>query len=192
MIQIGNTKSGVPTGFGSNCSQRMTPKPQLILTNCSMELLMKNTSTFSEQDKDYVCRLNRNLVFAELTRYFTKKAESEGLTQKRIAERLNMDVGQVCRLLSEPRNLTLDSISKLLLAMDAQMNFQVEPVAPAPAIDEFMDNFETWSQRNQLTSGSTVVSFVDRSQETVKPTISATNPSVVSSFGESDGRQAIG
>ena len=155
---------------------------------------MESTTTISEQDKAYFCRLNRNLVFSELIRYYAKKAEAEGLTQKKIADKLGMDHGQVCRLLSEPRNLTLDSVSKLLLAMGAQMNFDIEPIAVAPEVGEFMDEFASWYRRSQSLSVANIAYFVDRSTNAVKSADSATNPArfLNTIVGESDGRQAIG
>lgn len=151
---------------------------------------MKSTTMISEQDKAYFCRLNRQLVFGELIRYYAQKAKTEGLTQKKIAEKLDMDHGQVCRLLSEPRNLTLDSLSKLLLAMDAQMEVGITSITAAPELEDFMEEFASWS-RNQSLGASNIVSFVDKSPKTAKTEEAATNPP--SSFvGESDGRYAIG
>lgn len=154
---------------------------------------MKNTTIISERDKAYFCRLNRNLVFSELNRYYAHKAATEGLTQRKIADRLNKDYGQVSRLLSEPRNLTLDSVSELLLAMDSEMHFEVVPTAETGSIDEFMNEFEAWSQRNYSLGATNIVYFIDRSSKSVETPKSATNsPVAASSFGDSDGQQAVG
>jgi len=62
----------------------------------------------------------RNRVFSKLVSFISEQAARESLAQKDIAERLNKDEGQLSRLLNHPGNLTLDTISDLLLAFEAE------------------------------------------------------------------------
>jgi len=62
----------------------------------------------------------RNRVFAKLISFVTEEARKQGLTKKDIAQRIRKDPASVTRLLSNPSNLTLDTISDLLLAFDAE------------------------------------------------------------------------
>lgn len=152
---------------------------------------MKNTSTISERDKAFTCRFNRNLVFSELIRFYALKAKKEGITQKKISDRLQKDYGQISRMLSEPRNLTLDSISLLLLAMDAEMKFQVVPQSKTISIDKLMERFDAYSSAERLT-GTNIVRFESHQPKEAQPSYAATTTSVTSSFGVSHGQQAIG
>jgi transcriptional regulator with XRE-family HTH domain len=62
----------------------------------------------------------RNRVFAKLVTWITEQAQKQQLTKKDIAERIRKDPGLISRLLGGPSNLTLDTISDLLLAFDAE------------------------------------------------------------------------
>jgi len=59
-------------------------------------------------------------VFSKLVAFITEQAQREHATKKDIAERLDKDPGLISRLLNQPSNLTLDTISDLLLAFDAE------------------------------------------------------------------------
>lgn len=79
----------------------------------------------SKRDIHYYRRRQRNRVFAALTAFFTEESERDGITKRRIAERLGKDPAQITRWLSEPSNLTLDTISDLLMALHAEMDYRV-------------------------------------------------------------------
>jgi transcriptional regulator with XRE-family HTH domain len=74
----------------------------------------------SVRDVSYYRQRYRNRVFAKLVSFITEQAQRDRVTKKDIAERLNKDRGLISRLLSQPSNLTLDTISDLLLAFDAE------------------------------------------------------------------------
>jgi transcriptional regulator with XRE-family HTH domain len=74
----------------------------------------------SVRDIAYYRQRYRNRVFSKLVTFISEQAQRERLTKKDIAERLNKDPGQISRLLNQPGNLTLDTISDLLLAFDAE------------------------------------------------------------------------
>lgn len=84
---------------------------------------MANTSSAvdrSARRRYYFQRRFQNRVFAKLASFFVAEAKRAGVTKKDIAERLNKDPAQVTRWLSSPTNLTLDTISDLLFALDAE------------------------------------------------------------------------
>jgi len=83
------------------------------------------------RDIAYYKQRYRNRVFAKLVSFITEQAEKHRLTQKDIAERVGKDPALISRLLSAPSNLTLDTISELLLALDAE--------AEPPEIVQFKD-----------------------------------------------------
>jgi transcriptional regulator with XRE-family HTH domain len=76
-------------------------------------------------DIEYFRGRQRNHIFQMLVSFFLKKAEEDGLTKKRLAEILGKEPSQITRWLAGPGNLTLDTISDLLLAMGAEMKPEV-------------------------------------------------------------------
>ncbi len=67
----------------------------------------------------------KNAVFSRLQKFFVDEAERTGITKKDIATRLRRDPAQISRWLSNPSNLTIETLSDLLFAMEAE---------PAPPI----------------------------------------------------------
>ena len=114
-----------------------------------------------ESEKVYFRRLNRNLVLEEILRVFRQKSRLEGLTQVELANRLGMDPGQLSRTLREPSNLKLDTISDLLLGMNAEFNFEVVPQSQPQAFDEFLGDFLSFSSAESSPSDSNIVSWPD-------------------------------
>lgn len=87
---------------------------------------MENTSEpIAERDLFYYRARQRNRLFDELTRYFAARAEHDGITKRDIARKLKRDPAQITRWLSQPTNLTLDTVSDLLLAMGAEMDCEI-------------------------------------------------------------------
>jgi transcriptional regulator with XRE-family HTH domain len=78
------------------------------------------TDPKSIRDIAYYRQRYRNRVFSKLVAFIAEQAQKQQLTQKDIAERIRKDPGHISRLLSNPSNLTLDTISDLLLAFDAE------------------------------------------------------------------------
>jgi transcriptional regulator with XRE-family HTH domain len=72
------------------------------------------------RDFAYYQQRFRNRVFSKLVSFITDQAQREQITQKEFAEMARKDPALISRLLSGPRNLTLDTISDLLLACDAE------------------------------------------------------------------------
>lgn len=92
---------------------------------------MENTSKtepLSKRDLYYYRRRFLNRVFSELAKYFSDEAEKNGATKSKIAKRLDVDPSQITRWFSGPSNLTLESISDILLALDAEAEpFKIVP-----------------------------------------------------------------
>jgi transcriptional regulator with XRE-family HTH domain len=74
----------------------------------------------SAREISYYRQRFKNRVFSRLLAFVGKTADDDGLTQKDVAKIIGKDAGQLSRLLREPSNLTLDTISDLLLAFDAE------------------------------------------------------------------------
>jgi transcriptional regulator with XRE-family HTH domain len=72
------------------------------------------------RDIHYFRQRFRNRVFGRLAAFFAEEAERSGVTRKDIASRLGRDPSQITRWLSQPSNLTIETISDLLLALDAE------------------------------------------------------------------------
>lgn len=96
---------------------------------------MENTSDTkaSNETRDiiYFRHRLRNRMFSVLVSFFEKEAKTRGVTKKDIAAKLSRDPSQVTRWLSTPANMTLDSISDILFALDAEMK--------TPEVLRFMD-----------------------------------------------------
>jgi transcriptional regulator with XRE-family HTH domain len=84
--------------------------------NTSNKIVLKRA-----RDIYYYRQRFKNRVFGRIVLFFAEEAERRGFTRKDIALSLNRDPAQVSRWLSGPSNMTLDTISDLLLAMDAEI-----------------------------------------------------------------------
>jgi hypothetical protein len=78
--------------------------------------------TLNAGDIAYYRQRNRNRIFESVWWLFVKEADRCGLTKKAIALRLGKEPSQITRWLSGPGNWTLDTLSDLLLAMDAELD----------------------------------------------------------------------
>ena len=74
----------------------------------------------SLRDIAYYRQRYRNRVFHKIVEFISEESERRRLTQKDIANILGKDPALISRLLKESSNLTLDTISDLLLAFDAE------------------------------------------------------------------------
>jgi hypothetical protein len=89
---------------------------------------MANISKLEEvknRDLFYYRQRSKNRVFEALTAFFAEEAERRGVTKRDIAESLHRDPAQITRWLTVPSNLTVESISDLLLSLGAEMDYSV-------------------------------------------------------------------
>ncbi len=96
-----------------------------------MENISNNIAPLKDRDVFYFRQRMKNRVFAKIVSFFSEEAERTGITKKDIAANLKRDPAQISRWLSSPTNMTLETISDLLLAMGAE----IDP----PKIVRFLD-----------------------------------------------------
>lgn len=93
-------------------------------------------SPVSDREIFYYRQRSKNRLFEALVEFFEEEADRRGVSKKDIAERLRRDPAQITRWLTTPSNLTLDTISDLLLSMDAEMDYSVVRFADRPSPNE--------------------------------------------------------
>ncbi len=89
---------------------------------------MENTSKaykIPKRDIFYYRQRMKNRVFAELASFFADEAATHRITKREIAARLQCDPALITRWLSAPGNLTLETISDLLLSLNAEMDTRI-------------------------------------------------------------------
>lgn len=74
----------------------------------------------SLRDIAYYQQRYRNRVFLKLVSWISEQAQQRHLPQKDVADIIRKDPAVISRWLNNPSNLTLDTISDLLLAFDAE------------------------------------------------------------------------
>lgn len=91
-----------------------------------------NSKKISARDVFYFRQRQKNIVFSKLAAFFEEEAKRRGVTRKDLAEILDKEPSQISRWLSSPSNITLDTISDILLALDAVMAFDIQQFENAP------------------------------------------------------------
>jgi len=118
---------------------------------------MENTSKnkkLSERDILYYRYRFQNRVYQSVIAYFAMRAEQDGLTKAILASIMDKEPSQITRWFSGPGNWTLDTVSDLLLGMDAEMS--VNPIT--------FSNYEVVNPVALMTqnkSSPTVVTYYD-------------------------------
>lgn len=87
----------------------------------------------SRRDVAYYKQRQKNLIFTELTAFFAEEAARRGISKKDLAEALSKDPAQITRWLSGPTNFELDTLTEILLALDAELEHRVVRFADKPS-----------------------------------------------------------
>src|SRR5687767_14529227 len=111
-----------------------------MLTNFFQDLSMENTSKnkprkkVSPRDLFFFRHRQKNRMFQSVLAYFADQAETTGLTKKDVADALDNHASQITRWFSGPGNWEMDTVSDLLLAMNAEMEHRIVSLSdPEPA-----------------------------------------------------------
>lgn len=116
----------------------------------------------------YFRERQKNKVFAEVMAFFEKMAIDHNLSKKDLASALGKDPAQITRWLSGPSNWTLDTVSDLLLAMNAEMdhkahslrNDEAKPKKPVVVLSRHGEADKTFGgTRTQSTKPITPIQF---------------------------------
>jgi hypothetical protein len=82
----------------------------------------------SHRDRFYFRARLKNNIFHELLECFYAQSKSGKMNKKSIADVLGKDAGWVSRQFAGPRNLELETLSDLLLAMDSELEVKAVPI----------------------------------------------------------------
>ncbi len=79
----------------------------------------------STREIAYCNRRLQNAVFNEIVKAFVKEAKAGRTSRATLAKRIGKEPPQITRWLSGPANLTLNTISTILLGMNAELDAKV-------------------------------------------------------------------
>lgn len=71
-------------------------------------------------------------VFAQIAKAFADRARDFGITKSGVASLIGRDKAQINRLLAQPSNLTLDSLSEIALALNFEPTVVLEDLSEDP------------------------------------------------------------
>lgn len=113
----------------------------------------------------------------DFTEEIVRLMEEQGVSKKELALRLGTSQSYITKVLNENVNFTIESMSKIALALDGKMEIQIIPATAAKVQDTsrtvFYDtlrydacsekdehrNWETFSERKRDTNTSNIISF---------------------------------
>lgn len=85
---------------------------------------MSSSEKIELENLAYYRERNRNKVYAAVVALFSRLVETQNITKREIAYRLSKEPAQITRWFSGPSNWTLDTVSDLLLAMGAELDYK--------------------------------------------------------------------
>jgi predicted XRE-type DNA-binding protein len=90
-----------------------------------------------EPTKYFFRQRHQNRLYDIVIEAIENVARKRGIRRKDIAETLGIPPSQVTRLFSGPANWTADTVSDLLYAIDAEMDFRVVPFSERARANQF-------------------------------------------------------
>jgi hypothetical protein len=90
-----------------------------------MENTSKEPKAISRRDRAFYRRRFQHRIHAAIATLFAEEAEAGRVNKKQLADRLGKDPAQITRWLSEPSNIESDTISDILLGMNAELEPRV-------------------------------------------------------------------
>jgi DNA-binding XRE family transcriptional regulator len=81
-----------------------------------------------EPESENRIRFENELKAEILAHQFKELRKKKHLTQSQLAEKLGMEKGQISKIENGKFNLTLTTINKIASALDARVNFDLQPV----------------------------------------------------------------
>lgn len=73
----------------------------------------------------YYSRRLRSRVFDEMLRAFSEAIDNQGMTRAKLAKRIGVKPEQITRWFSAPSNYTLDTVAKILVGLEAELDPKV-------------------------------------------------------------------
>jgi Helix-turn-helix len=126
--RFANLSGGNFSSLGSLCGEGlyMTTFQTLSTEDIS------NLKPLSAGDIEYYRHRLKNRVFEAVWEEFVKQFDELNLTKKSIANRLGKDPSQITRWLSGPSNLTMETVSDILLAMNCEPDITISSLVNRP------------------------------------------------------------
>jgi hypothetical protein len=90
-----------------------------------MENISEVTKAIPRRDRAYYRRRQQNRIHAAIASFFAEEAEAGRITKKKLADLIEKNPAQITRWLSEASNYESDTISDILLAMEAEMDHNI-------------------------------------------------------------------
>lgn len=90
-----------------------------------MAISSEQDRALRRRDVAYYRRRQQNRVYAALTKFLDEEFAAGRISRKELADKLAKNPSQISRWLAAPSNLELDTLSDLLLAMDAEMDHSI-------------------------------------------------------------------
>jgi transcriptional regulator with XRE-family HTH domain len=90
----------------------------------------------------------RDAAFEAVLKLWQRR-QSEGWTQKRLAENINRDKATVSKYFRGPANWTMRTLGELVQALEADIRIMIDPLEDADPIGSNYDAYEEFDERGR-------------------------------------------